>query len=483
MKKARIVVTAFLACALAIGLSVPSFGAVVSEEEQGGQSGQPVEHPEGADGTSPDVEQPSEDQMDKPDKNTSGSSASKADGAAGSKGAAEKTKKPEKLTASEKKLISKASGYSSKAASLVSRLSAPADDLAEKTASLEKQREQLFKLKKKRADVDVDIRGAQAALSNAQAEFERVLEEESSLTDISYYSVLFGKVKYNDLVKWSSDISKRESDAHSELASRQKALEDLNAKAQSLDKKIEKRQGSIEKAVASGNDKAVELEKADSESRMADEDAAQQVEKLDTEKPKAKAAVEDVEKTVKRHDATRSSSREALASWYDQVDDISNVESSLIFGTGVDFALAEEDFVGKWGNAIDAFYEQFGSEAGFTPPLAGQGKTMAKYAYEYKVDPRLCAAVSIIESSGGKHCIKAHNAWGWGAADSDPYGGAASWGSWDEAIREWHKGMTESNTGLATAGSVSELGEIYCSSAHWAKGVSEQFEKIDACVK
>ncbi len=467
MRKARFAATAFCACALVISLSVPSFGAGLPEGDQNEQA-------------SPATGQASEDH---------GSSSGVAEGAPS--GGASTPKKPdvtqttkpaaqqkksEKLTAAEKKHISKASECSSKAGSLVSELSGPAGELADEAARLAKQRKRLSKLQKQSSDMKEDIETAQAALDDAQHELDQIRAEESSLTGVSYYSVLFGKVRYKDLVSWSSDISQREAAARSELSTRQERLDGLKEQAAALDKKVAQQEQKVDKTVAAGNETALALEKADSKSRMADEDAAQHVEKLDAKQPKARQAREDIEAAARRHDATRSASRDELTSWYDAVNAISNVETDLVFGTGADFALAEEDFVEKWGPAIDAFFGQLDA------PLAGQGKTMAKYAYEYKIDPRLCAAVSIIESSGGVHCIKAHNAWGWGAADSDPYGGASSWSSWDEAIREWHKGMAESNTGLAQAGSLSELGETYCSSAHWVCGVAEQFEKIDACV-
>lgn len=47
-------------------------------------------------------------------------------------------------------------------------------------------------------------------------------------------------------------------------------------------------------------------------------------------------------------------------------------------------------------------------------PLAQYATEMVKAADHYGIDYRLVAAISIIESSGGKYCFKPHNAWGWG---------------------------------------------------------------------
>ena len=64
-------------------------------------------------------------------------------------------------------------------------------------------------------------------------------------------------------------------------------------------------------------------------------------------------------------------------------------------------------------------------------------------AWKHCIDPRWSAAISNTESSKGAVCIRPHNAWGWGAADSDPYNLAFDWGSWAEAIDAHAKGLAE----------------------------------------
>lgn len=174
----------------------------------------------------------------------------------------------------------------------------------------------------------------------------------------------------------------------------------------------------------------------------------------------------------------RASAQSATSAWYDKVNKLSGIDSKLVFGTGADFSLDKDAFVAKWGAAIDSFFAQYDGRSGVSSPLKGCGKEMAEQAYEQKVDPRLCAAVSVVESSAGVYCIKPHNAWGWGAADSNPYAGAASWKSWASAIESWHKGLTGSRTGMATAGSVSRLGGIYCSSWDWPSKVVDEMQRI-----
>jgi hypothetical protein len=75
--------------------------------------------------------------------------------------------------------------------------------------------------------------------------------------------------------------------------------------------------------------------------------------------------------------------------------------------------------------------------------LEGQGKNFAASAWKYCIDPRWSAAISNTESGKGAVCIRAHNVWGWGAADSDPYNLAVEWSSWEEAIDAHAKGLAK----------------------------------------
>ena len=139
-----------------------------------------------------------------------------------------------------------------------------------------------------------------------------------------------------------------------------------------------------------------------------------------------------------------------------------------------DFSEDEESFVEGWGAAIDRMYAGY---AGGTAPLSGYGKVMARAAYKYKIDPRLCAAISIQESSGGNYCIKAHNAWGW-AAYNENTGAAASWSSWEEAIEGWHRGMSRSPA-LWPKTSLHELAQSYCKPPDaWEEAVGQMLGKI-----
>lgn len=101
---------------------------------------------------------------------------------------------------------------------------------------------------------------------------------------------------------------------------------------------------------------------------------------------------------------------------------------------GADWYMTEEEFVAEWAPRIDAYLA--GS------PLEGTGETFALMSFRYCVDPRWSPAISNTESSKGQKCIRPYNAWGWGAADNDPYNLAYEWSSWDEAIEAHVSGLS-----------------------------------------
>ena len=93
----------------------------------------------------------------------------------------------------------------------------------------------------------------------------------------------------------------------------------------------------------------------------------------------------------------------------------------------------QEKFVAEWAPRIDAYLA--GS------PLAGQGTTFAEAAWQYGCDPRFSPAISMVESSQGRHCFLPYNAWGWGSS---------SWSSWEEAIWAHVAGLASGYGGQLT---------------------------------
>lgn len=261
------------------------------------------------------------------------------------------------------------------------------------------------------------------------------------------------------------------------IAAMDKRIAELEAEIERVEELAQQAQKDLEGVVDAGNMAAFAIEKLASEARQEGKGAIEAVEKLDS----AIEGVDDMKKAAAEWDLKSNGTRaQALAEagqWYDAVDALVSLDGAISYGCGLDFALSEEEFVAKWGPAIDMFFGAQGA------PLQGYGSEMARQAYAYKIDPRLCASVSIVESSGGRYCIKPHNAWGWGAADSDPYNLASGWSSWEEAIESWHRGMATSNTGLATTPSLTAMGDIYCSTPIWGSKVATLMEQISSYVK
>ena len=374
--------------------------------------------------------------------------------------------------------VEEASEQFSKAASIAEGFAAKAAKLASIAEELEELQAAIEALEEERADYRSTRTITTTRMTVAQEDKFDVEAQLAALPQTGVLEVLVGNVTLDGLAQQVEELEEELGTYEVIIEEENLKIDDSDEGLAAYDEQIAEQEEALAVAVKKGNKVAAALEAADSASRTYDTTATETVEELDEAKTDAQRIYSQADEINESHDDSRSEARDALASWYCSVDEVSGVESDLTFGTGVDFSLSEEEFVEKWGAAIDAFYESYASEAGFTPPLAGYGEEMATCAYEYQIDPRLCAAVSIAESSGGEYCIRPHNAWGWGADDSDPYALASSWSSWEEAIEAWHEGMASSTTGLADAGSVSALGEIYCSTPTWAATVTEQMNAI-----
>ena len=103
--------------------------------------------------------------------------------------------------------------------------------------------------------------------------------------------------------------------------------------------------------------------------------------------------------------------------------------------------------------------------------LVSRGAPLAEYAEEivtagekHGVEPELIAAISIIESGGGKINFRAYNAWGWGRK---------SWPNWETAIDEYAQGLARGYISKG-ADTPSEIAPIYCPPNRyaWARNVT-----------
>ncbi len=103
-------------------------------------------------------------------------------------------------------------------------------------------------------------------------------------------------------------------------------------------------------------------------------------------------------------------------------------------------------------------------------PLATYANEFVEAAEYWNIDYRLVAAISIVESGGGKVNFRPYNAWGWGK-----YG-----------FENWKDGIWSVTEGLAT-GYISkgldtplEIGKVYCppSYSNWSRKVSYLMKEI-----
>lgn len=385
----------------------------------------------------------------------------------------------DELTDEEQELSEEASTSLSSAQEVVDGFSEQADSLSAIAVQLAEAQEALEALQQQRDELVADATTTQAG-EQAQADKEQAQAALASLAATSVLELVFGTTTLSELAERTVELQDEIADDEQAIEENAAAIEADEQELADCDEQIAAAEQMLAETLDAGNDAAAGLEQADAQSRAYDDAAVESVEGIDETKSDAQELADSAADAIESHDASRETAREALCSWYGSVDELSGVESELTFGTGDDFALSQEEFVAKWGAAIDAFLADYGQQMGFDVPLCGYGETMAACAYEYEIDPRLCAAVAIAESSGGRYCIRSCNAWGWGARDASPYASAASWSSFEEAIEGWHEALAASTTGLATAGSISALGELYCSSASWTATVCEQMQAISA---
>lgn len=119
--------------------------------------------------------------------------------------------------------------------------------------------------------------------------------------------------------------------------------------------------------------------------------------------------------------------------------------------------------------ALRDFLEKYSS------PLAPYSSAFIKVADNYRLDWRLVASISGVESTFGKHIpYNSYNGWGWGIyGDNIIY-----FSSWEEGIETVSKGLRENYLNKWGATNVYEIGRIYAASPRWPSNVTYFMEKI-----
>jgi hypothetical protein len=113
----------------------------------------------------------------------------------------------------------------------------------------------------------------------------------------------------------------------------------------------------------------------------------------------------------------------------------------------------------------------------YKAPLAAEVDTLLAAADKYDLDWRLVAAISVIESQGGKRIPKgSFNAWGWGIPTGKSSGIAFK--NWEHAIETISKGLKEKyvDKGLDTP---EKMNKKYAASKVWGANVRKAMIKIN----
>lgn len=338
----------------------------------------------------------------------------------------------------------------------------------------------ITKVSAERADISKKLQEMDAADASARKAADFASAELSRIDGDWLAFVLDGGMSFSEAEDYRNLLEKLASyDGEDERAESARAR--LESRDSELGRRLAEEREAVQGRVDACNEAAAEIEKCCSEIRQGDRAAGEAVDAIDD----AVEGIADTRAQLSQIQAVHRENRQAgsdlAAEWYDVLDGLSgrgDAAGALTFGAGAEFALSEDEFVAKWGAAIDSYYDDYSSGVGRDVPLCGYGRAMARAAWKWHVDPRLCAAVSVTESSGGLYCIRPHNAWGWGAADSDPYNLAWEWGSWEQAIEAWHEGVATSTTGLADAGSLEEFGSVYASSPAWPGNTATYMQEV-----
>ncbi len=111
----------------------------------------------------------------------------------------------------------------------------------------------------------------------------------------------------------------------------------------------------------------------------------------------------------------------------------------------------------------------------YSSPLTLYADTFIKNANDYRLDWRLVAAISGVESTFGKHIpYNSYNGWGWGVYGNN----VIYFSSWEEGIETVSEGLRINYMNKWKATNVYEIGRIYAADPTWARKVDYFMQKI-----
>jgi hypothetical protein len=123
----------------------------------------------------------------------------------------------------------------------------------------------------------------------------------------------------------------------------------------------------------------------------------------------------------------QSTSRESAVVYANEIESIEQINIEDINVTEKTLSKKEIEF-NKKVEKIKKYLSNKGS------PLSKYAEEFVKAADYYNIDYRLVAAISIVESSGGKYTFKPYNAWGWGKS---------GFKSWKDGIWSVSEGLSK----------------------------------------
>ncbi|MBQ9003539.1 MAG: hypothetical protein IJ087_16955 [Eggerthellaceae bacterium] len=249
---------------------------------------------------------------------------------------------------------------------------------------------------------------------------------------------LLSSVTLGDFIKQSDYIDKISRDNLAELnrlRDMKSQLDQARSEQENVRAQAEARMSAAESALRAVQDERSQLQSEEQAfaARQAEvQGGANSIEKSESSSATANKKKTEAERKAEAEAAAKKAEEDAAKGILPPVE--ATTDTTGLYD-GADWHADRSVFIETWAERIDKFLA--GS------PLEGQGHNFAAAAWKHGIDPRWSPAISKIESSMGAICIRPYNAWGWGASDSDPYGLALEWGSWEEAIDAHVKGLAE----------------------------------------
>ncbi len=242
---------------------------------------------------------------------------------------------------------------------------------------------------------------------------------------VSLVTMLLSSDSFNEFVNGMEYVTRINDSNYAEITRLNNLQNELSAKTEELKKSKEEADAHVKeskRALDAAKAAKAESDRREEENKRIAEEAAKKAKELE------QSTYDNTQGTASSGSSSNAGSSNNGNSGNASGGGNGSGAGSGNAGTGsASGSSAEEAFIAKWAPRINAFMA--GS------PMAGTGRTFAKAAYKYNVDPRVSPAISLNESGRGAQCFRPYNAWGWMTK--------ATWSSWDEAIDAHIRGFSK----------------------------------------